>query len=100
VNGTCVAAGFHYALGSDIVIAGTDARFGEPTSRIGFAGFSGVLPLLALKVGVNRARSLLLTGRMVTAEEFRDWGVVESVVAPELLLTEALRYARMVAWHS
>jgi enoyl-CoA hydratase/carnithine racemase len=100
VNGPCVAAGFHYMISSDIVIASTAARFGEPGSRIGFAGFSPGLPLMALKLGVNRARSLLLTGRLVSAEEFREWGVVDSVVPPEELMDEALRYARMVAWHS
>ncbi len=100
VNGACVAAGFHYMISSDIVIASTEARFGEPESRIGFAGFSPALPVLALKVGVNRARAMFLTGRTISADEFRDWGVVESVVPPDQLMDEAMRYARMVAWHS
>jgi enoyl-CoA hydratase len=100
VNGACVAAGFHYMISSDIVVASTEARFGEPEARIGFAGFSPALPLLALKVGVNRARALSLTGRLASAEEFHDWGVVESVVPPDQLMNEAMRYARMVAWQS
>ena len=100
VNGICVAAGFHFMMSSDIVIASTTARFGEPQSRIGFAGFSTSLPFMALKLGINRARAMLLTGRMVSAEQFKEWGVVESVVPPELLMDEAMRYARMVAWHS
>jgi enoyl-CoA hydratase/carnithine racemase len=100
VNGDCVAAGFHFVMSSDIVIAAENARFGEPEARIGFAGFSTGLPIMALKLGINRARAMLLTGRLVSAAEMHQWGVVESVVPAESLRDEALRYARMVAWHS
>lgn len=100
VNGPCVAAGMAYMIAADICIAGEDATFAEPEARIGFAGFSPSFPMLALKIGVNRARAMLLTGRTVTAQEFKDWGVVESVVPPEQLMDEAMRYARAVAWHS
>lgn len=100
VNGPCVAAGMNYVSQADIVIASSDATFAEPESRIGFAGFSPSFPLLALKIGVNRARAMLLTGRTVSAEEFMQWGMVESVVPGEQLMDEALRYARAVAWHS
>lgn len=100
VNGTCVAAGFHFVISSDIIIAAEGARFGEPEAKIGFAGFSTGLPMLALKVGINRARAMLLTGRLVSAEEMHQWGVVEAVVPQESLMDEAMRYARMVAWHS
>jgi enoyl-CoA hydratase len=100
VNGPCVAAGFGYMISCDIVIASTEARFGEPEARIGFAGFSPSLHMLALKAGVNRARAMQLTGRIVKPEEFMAWGIVESVVAPEQLMEETLRYAQAVAWHS
>jgi enoyl-CoA hydratase len=100
VNGPCLAAGFHFVISSDIIVAGAGARFGEPESRIGFAGFSPGWPLLALKLGFNRARAMLLTGRVATAEQMHEWGVVDSVVAPDKLMDEALRYARAVAWHS
>jgi enoyl-CoA hydratase len=100
VNGPCIAAGMHFALSCDMIVAGSGARFGEPESRIGFAGFSPAWPLLALKLGPNRARAMLLTGRLLTGEQLEQWGVVESVVPPEQLMDEALRYARAVAWHS
>jgi enoyl-CoA hydratase len=100
VNGTCIAAGFHFAISCDLIVAGEDAKFGEPESRIGFAGFSPAWPMMALKLGVNRARAMLLTGRLATAQQMEQWGVVDSVVPPEQLMDEAMRYARMVAWHS
>jgi enoyl-CoA hydratase len=43
---------------------------------------------------------MVLTGRMVSAAEFKDWGVVDSVVPDDQLMDEAMRYARAVAWHS
>jgi enoyl-CoA hydratase/carnithine racemase len=100
VNGACVAAGMNYAIAADIIVAAESAVFAEPEARIGFAGFSGSLPLLALKAGVNRARSMLLTGRQVSAAEFKEWGVVESVVPDGQVMDEAMRYAKAVAWHS
>jgi enoyl-CoA hydratase len=100
VNGICVAAGFYFVLSCDMIIAGEGAKFGEPETRIGFAGLSHALPLLALKIGINRARSMLLTGRLASAADMQTWGAVESVVAPDQLMDEAMRYARMVAWHS
>jgi 2-(1,2-epoxy-1,2-dihydrophenyl)acetyl-CoA isomerase len=100
VNGPCIAAGFHFAISCDMIIAGQDAKFGEPESRIGFAGFSPAWALMALKLGPNRARAMLLTGRLATADQLEQWGVVETVVPPEQLMDEAMRYARMVAWHS
>jgi enoyl-CoA hydratase len=100
VNGHCVAAGFHFVLECDFIIAGEGALFGEPESRIGFAGFTPAWALLAMKIGFNRARAMLLTGRLFNAEQLESWGVVESVVPPDELLDEALRYARAVAWHS
>lgn len=100
VNGPCVAAGLVYAIAADIVIAAESAYFGEPESRIGFAGLSPTFLMLALKCGVNRARTMLLTGRRVTAQEFKEWGIVESVVPDGQLMDEAMRYARAVAWHS
>jgi enoyl-CoA hydratase len=100
VNGACTAAGMHFAISCDMIVAASGARFGEPESRIGFAGFSPGWPLLALKLGPNRARAMLLTGRLFTAEQLEQWGVVESVVPHEQLMDEALRYARAVAWHS
>jgi enoyl-CoA hydratase len=54
VNGACIAAGFHFALECDLIVAGAGARMGEPESRIGFAGFSPGWPLLSLKIGPNR----------------------------------------------
>lgn len=100
VNGHAVAAGFHYVVAADIVVASETARMGEPESRIGFAGFTPDMVTMLLKLGINRGREAILTGRMMTAHELHDWGFVNSVVPPDQLMDEAMRYAQMVAWHS
>jgi len=96
-QGNVMGLGFSYALACDMLVASTDARFARRQSRIGFAGFDGQMPIALLKLGLNRGMEILLTGRTVTPQELKDWGVANSVVPPKQLEAEALRYARAVA---
>jgi len=99
-QGAVVGAGLNLALAADLVVASEDAYFARPQARIGFAGFSTALPLVLLKLGINRGYEAMITGRKLRASELRDWGVVSSVVPVESLADEALRYARAIAQHS
>ena len=75
VNGACVAAGFHYMISLRYCHRARRARsFGEPESRSASPGSHRRSPSWLLKVGVNRARAMFLTGRIISADEFRDWG--------------------------
>jgi enoyl-CoA hydratase/carnithine racemase len=96
-QGAVMGLGFSYALACDMLIAATDARFARRQARIGFAAFDGQMPIALAKMGINRGMEVLLTGRTVTPEELKDWGVANSVVPPEQLDAEAMRYARAVA---
>ena len=96
-QGNVMGLGFAYALSCDMLIAATDAKFARRQARIGLAAFDGQLPMALLKLGLNRGMEVQLTGRIVTADELREWGVANSVVAPEQLEAEAMRYARAVA---
>ncbi len=100
VNGDAVAAGFHFVMQCDLVVASETARMGEPEARIGFAGFTPDMVMMLLKMGINRGREAILTGRMMPAKELHEWGIVNSVVPQDQVMDEALRYAKMVAWHS
>ncbi|MDI1288335.1 MAG: enoyl-CoA hydratase/isomerase family protein [bacterium] len=100
VDGACVAAGFHFMMGSDMVIAAEDARFGEPETRIGFAGFAMGWHLLVTKIGANKARELVLFGELKSAQQMYDWGVVNKIVPKGEVKDEAMRWAKAVAWHS
>lgn len=96
-QGNVMGLGFSYALACDLLVAATDARFARRQSRIGFAAFDGQMPIALLKLGLNRGMEILLTGRSVTAAELKDWGVANSVVEPDQLQAEALRFARAIA---
>ena len=99
-QGAVVGAGLNLVLATDLVVAADTAYFARPQARIGFAGFSTALPLVLLKMGINRGYEAMITGRKVSATELKDWGVVNSVVPEENLAEEALRYARAIATHS
>jgi enoyl-CoA hydratase len=52
---------------------------------------------MLMKLGMNRGLEVLLTGRTVTTGELKEWGIANSVVPPDQLQEEALRFARAVA---
>lgn len=99
-QGAALGAGMNLALAADILVVSDEMYIARPQARIGFAGFSTAMPLALLKLGPNRGYEAMITGRKVTAHELREWGVAASVVPPERLRDEALRYARAVAHHS
>lgn len=99
-QGAVLGQGFSFAMTADILILAEDAYVARRQSRIGFAGFETQLPMTLLRLGLNRGMEILLTGRKVTAQDLKEWGVASSVVTPEKLEEEALRYARAVAAHS
>jgi len=82
VNGAAIAGGTGLATICDFTLAVPEAKFGYTEVRIGFVP-ALVSAFLALQVGDKRARALLLTGRLFTAEEAFGWGLVNEVVARE-----------------
>ncbi|MES2986373.1 MAG: enoyl-CoA hydratase/isomerase family protein [Pseudomonadota bacterium] len=96
-QGAVMGLGFSFALACDMLVASDDARFARRQARIGFAAFDGQMPIALLKMGMNRAMEVLLTGRTVTAAELKEWGIANSVVPREDLDAEAMRYARAIA---
>lgn len=96
-QGAVMGLGFEVALACDLLIASSDAQFARRQSRMGFAAFDGQLPIMLMKLGFSRGLEVLLTGRLVTTQELKEWGVANSVVPPDQLMNEALRFARAVA---
>jgi enoyl-CoA hydratase len=99
VNGPAAGGGLALALASDIRIASTAARFNVAFVRIGLSGCDiGVSWLLPRLIGASRAYELMLTGRMVDADEALRIGIAIEVVEPEHLLDAAFAEAdRIVA---
>jgi enoyl-CoA hydratase/carnithine racemase len=97
VNGVAVAGGFELILACDIVFAARSARMGDAHLNFGQMGGGGVLTMLTRAVGPNRARELVLSGRMLDAEEAREWGLVSRVVADDQLIDASVAFAREVS---
>lgn len=97
VNGPAIGAGLCLALACDLRYAARGARMGVPFVKLGMhAGMAGTY-LLPEAVGHAHARDLLLTGRLVDADEASRIGLVSRVHEPEVLLEEVLATAAEVA---
>lgn len=62
------------ATAADILVVSDDMYIARPQARIGFAGFSTIMPLALLKLGPNRGYEAMITGRKVKAAELKEWG--------------------------
>ena len=96
VNGLALGLGFELALACDLIIASPHARFGLPEPRVGLAAMAGGVVRLAQQIGVKRALAIILTSKMVTAEEGCQAGFVNEV-AVEPLAACARRWAMSIA---
>lgn len=92
VNGPALAGGCGLATLCDITLASATAKFGYTEVRIGFVP-AIVSAFLLRQVGEKQARDLLLTGRIITADEAFRLGLVNEVVAPEQLTSRAREIA-------
>lgn len=98
VNGVAVGGGLAFALHCDIRIASEAARFGSVFIKAGLSSMDmGTSYLLPKIVGAGRARELMLTGRIIDAEEAGRIGLVHEVVPAAELIDAALRMARLLA---
>jgi enoyl-CoA hydratase/carnithine racemase len=98
VNGVAVGGGLAFALHSDIRIASEQARFGSVFIKAGFSSMDmGTSYLLPKIVGAGVARELMLTGRIIDADEAYRIRLAHEVVAPDELMTAALTMARSIA---
>lgn len=97
VNGAAVGAGMNLALAADIVLAADTAKFSQIFVKVGLVPDTGGLYLLTRLVGLNRAKELCFTGRMLAAQEACDMGLVNRVVPQDRLMTEALALATELA---
>ncbi|MBC9733319.1 enoyl-CoA hydratase/isomerase family protein [Nocardioides marmotae] len=97
VNGAAIGAGLCLALACDIRYAARGAKLGAPFVKLGMhAGMAGTY-LLPDVVGEAHARDLLLTGRVVQADEALTMGMVSRVIEPEGFLEEVMETARGIA---
>jgi enoyl-CoA hydratase/carnithine racemase len=92
IHRTCVGGALEVALGCDLRIASSDAQLGLPEVKFGIIPDVGGSTRLPAVVGLGRAKELIMTARMIGAEEAERIGLVNRVVEPEELegATQAL----------
>jgi len=94
VNGLALGGGCELALACDLIIAADSAKFGQPEIRVGVIPGCGGTQILPRLIGEKRAKELIFTGRMISAEEALGLGIVNQVVPLEELRDATERFVR------
>ena len=97
VNGYALGGGTEIALACDFIYASENARFGFPEVTLGiFPGFGGTQRLPRL-IGKGKAKEMILTGKMITAQEAYQMGIVNRVFPHASLMEETKKVALQIA---
>jgi enoyl-CoA hydratase/carnithine racemase len=96
VNGFALGGGCELAMSCDIRIAAETARFGLPETNLSVLPAAGGTQRLARLIGTGRAIEMILTGRLVNADEAQRIGLVTSVVPGDELLAKAREVAGQI----
>ncbi len=99
LNGLAAGGGLELAMACDIAIASRSAMVGQTEINLGIMPGAGGTQRLARAVGKQRAMEMVLTGKLITAEEAVECGLVLRTVDGEALLEEALKVAESVCSH-
>jgi enoyl-CoA hydratase len=94
INGHAITGGFELALACDVLIASTQAVFGDTHARVGIVPGWGLSQKLPRLIGIGRAKELSFTGNFIDARQAERWGLVNRVVEPEALLPTCHELAR------
>jgi len=97
VNGYALGGGLELALACDFIYAAENAQLGLPEVTLGIMpGFGGTQNLARL-IGPNRAKEMIFSGKQLTAQQARDWGIVNEVVPAEELMARVTEIAKKIA---
>lgn len=97
VQGTTAGGGLGILLASDYAVAAVDCRIGSLYADMGLTPDLSVTAQLAGAVGERRALQLVLTSRLLSADEALDWGLIAEVTSPTEVRERATAVARAIA---
>jgi enoyl-CoA hydratase len=97
VAGYALGGGCELAMMCDVIIAADNAQFGQPEIKLGVIPGSGGTQRLTHLVGKSKSMDLILTGRMMGAEEAERSGLAARVVPAASLMDEAMKAADTIA---
>lgn len=97
VHGPVAGIGFSFAMASDLVIAGESAFFQQAFTNVGLVPDGGSIFFMAQRMGIARAKDLVMSGRRLGAREALDWGIINRVVPDEDLIPQARALAASLA---
>lgn len=97
VQGFAFGGGFELALSCDVIFAAENAKFAFPEVKLGVMPGAGGTQMLTKAMGKAKAIEWLWLGEPMVAKEALHYGVINRVVAPEILHTETMRFARKLA---
>lgn len=97
VSGYALGGGCELAMMCDLIIATDTAKFGQPEINLGIIPGIGGTQRLTRAIGKAQAMDMILTGRMLSAEEAKEYGLVARVVSPEDFEAEVESFADSIA---
>ncbi|WP_299177354.1 2,3-dehydroadipyl-CoA hydratase PaaF [uncultured Neptuniibacter sp.] len=100
VNGFCLGGGCELAMHADIIIAGEEAKFGQPEIKLGIMPGAGGTQRLLRAVGKSMAMQMVLTGEPISAEQAMGFGLISEITIPETTVERAQKIAQQIARHA
>lgn len=96
IHGYCIGTGFEIALACDFRIVAERTRISLPETRLGIVPDVGGTVRLVNLIGASRAKEVILTGRTIKLNQAEQWGMINTIVPKNELMTKANELAEEI----